>query len=88
MFHCQANNTREKVSTDLRKKKSFLEFLSIYLFILFYLRGEESTIWPLPKLTGFFILKSIALNCPSPDVRSRMPSRAKFQSLKDMNFPL
>lgn len=25
---------------------------------------------------GFFILKSIALNCTSPDVRSRMPSRA------------
>lgn len=87
-FHCQANNTKDKVLTGLRKKSHSWNSFPIYLFILFYSRGEESMIWPLPQLIGFFILKSIALNHRSPDVRSRMPSRVKFQRLKAMNCSL
>lgn len=50
--------TKDKVSTGLRKKKSHSwNSFPIYLFILVYLRGKVSTIWPPSKLTGFFYLK-------------------------------
>lgn len=53
MFHCQANNKEDKVSTGLRKKSHSWNSFPIYLFILFYARGEESMIWPPAKLIGF-----------------------------------